>query len=348
MGKNTIKEILTQPDSWRKTLKDIRKEREWLKKYLTKLKNVELVFTGCGTSYYLALSGASLYTKITGEKARGVPASDILLFPYSIFAKNSKYLLVPISRSGTTTEIVRVARYAKEKFGIKTLAISCRPDSELVNISDMKLIASDAIEKSVTATKSFTSTLLIIQIIAAIKAGNEDYENQLLSLPENGERIIKKYQGIIKEIAENNSLNKFIYLGQGPFYGLACEPMLEIKKLSCNSEAYHCLELRHGPESIVDSKTLVTIFLSDSGKDYETVLLKDVKELGAKTLVLCELANQEILNLGDYIIELNSGLSEYARVILHMPITQLLGYYKALAKGINPDNPKNLPQVVIL
>jgi len=345
----TISEILDQPKSWSKTLKDIREERKWLSKYLRELKNVELIFTGCGTSYYLALSTASVYTKITQEKARGVPASDILIFPDSVFTRDSKYLVVPISRSGTTTETVLAAQYIKEKLGIETLALSCYENSDLANICDRKLVAKDATEKSVVMTKSFTSMLLIIQMLAAIKGANEEYEKQLLSLPEKCERILKKYQSTTKDIAYDDNLNKFIYLGQGPFYGLSCESMLKIKEMSLShSEAYHCLEFRHGPKSIVDNKTLVIIFLSDSGKDYETTLLKDIKDLGAKTLVICEKATKEIIDLGDYIVKLDSGLSDYARLTLYMPITQLLGYFRAIFKGLDPDNPKNLTQVVIL
>ncbi|MEA1912341.1 MAG: SIS domain-containing protein [candidate division WOR-3 bacterium] len=349
MSKATIKEILAQPEAWKETLKDIGREREWLIKYPREINGHELIFTGCGSSYYLALSGASIYSKITNGKARGVPASDILIFSDMIFTKNGKYLTVPISRSGTTTETVRVAQFIKEKLRIETLAISCYGDSKLSGICNRKLIASAAAEESVVMTKSFTSMLLVIQMISAIKSGNKDYEKQLQSLPEEGERIIDKYQSIAKEFGEDDKLNKFIYLGQGPFYGLASESMLKIKEMSCsNSEAYHCLEFRHGPKSIANNKALVTMLSSDSGEDYEDALLKDIKELGARTLVLCDKATEEKLNLADYIIELDSGLSEYARLILYMPITQLIGYYRALSKGLDPDSPKNLTQVVEL
>ncbi len=71
-----------------------------------------------------------------------------------------------------------------------------------------------------------------------------------------------------------------------------------------------------------------------------------MKKLGAKTLVICEKANDKIYSISDFLVELKSGLSDYARLILYMPITQLLGYYTAKEKGLDPDNPKNLSQVV--
>jgi len=345
----TIKEIIEQPTSWNSTINYITQQRKYIKEFTDTLKNRNLIFTGCGTSYYLGLSGASIYSKIAKEKANAFPASDLLIFPESIFSNNTKYLTVPISRSGTTTETVLAAKSVKKDLGIYTLALSCYEDSELANICNMKLIAQNATEKSVVMTKSFTTMLLIIQIISAIKAENNDYEKNLTILPEKGEMIVEKYQSTIQDIINNENMNKFIYLGQGPYYGLACESMLKIKEMSLStSEAYHSLEFRHGPKSIVDSKTLLTIFISDAGVEYETNLLQEIKQLGAKTLVICENKTKEISNYGDYIFELNSGLSDYERLILYMPISQLLGYYMAVHKGLDPDKPKNLTQVVTL
>jgi glucosamine--fructose-6-phosphate aminotransferase (isomerizing) len=349
MKYETIKEIIDQPTSWNSTINYITQQRKSIKEFTHTLKNRNLIFTGCGTSYYLGLSGASVYTKITKEKANAFPASDLIIFPESIFSNNTKYLTVPISRSGTTTETVKAAISVKKDLGIDTLALSCYKDSELAHICDIHLIAQGAAEKSVVMTKSFTTMLLIIQLISAIKVENNVYEKKLLTLPEKGKMVIEKYQSTILDIISNENMNKFIYLGQGPYYGLACESMLKIKEMSLStSESYHTLEFRHGPKSLVDSKTLVVLFLSDAGVEYETNLLQEIKQLGARTLVICETKTKEINNYGDYIFELKSGLSDYERLILYMPITQLLGYYRAVNKGLDPDNPKNLTQVVTL
>ncbi|HKJ69987.1 MAG TPA: SIS domain-containing protein, partial [bacterium] len=135
----------------------------------------------------------------------------------------------------------------------------------------------------------------------------------------------------------------------GPFYGLANESMLKIKEMSLStSEAYHSLEFRHGPKSMVDEDMLVTFFLSNSAFDTESKLVKEVKELGGRTLTVCEQATPAVKEYSDYLVELQSGLSDYARLILYMPVTQLLGYHAAVAKNLNPDQPTNLTQVVTL
>ncbi|UCD37176.1 MAG: SIS domain-containing protein, partial [Fidelibacterota bacterium] len=143
--------------------------------------------------------------------------------------------------------------------------------------------------------------------------------------------------------------SKFVFLGQGPYYGLACEAMLKMKEMSLSvSEAYHSLEYRHGPKSLVDDNMLLTCLVSERARDEEKILLKEMKTLGARTLVICEQADPEIESAGDYLVELNSDLTDESRLILYMPFLQLLAYHNAVAKGLDPDNPKHLTQVVTL
>jgi glucosamine--fructose-6-phosphate aminotransferase (isomerizing) len=98
--------------------------------------------------------------------------------------------------------------------------------------------------------------------------------------------------------------------------------------------------------SLADNQMLLTFLISDKGFREEVHLLKEIKKLGAKILVICETANREIRHHADYLVELNSGISDFARLILYMPVTQLLGYTMAVKKSLDPDHPKNLNQVV--
>jgi len=113
-----------------------------------------------------------------------------------------------------------------------------------------------------------------------------------------------------------------------------------------SSEAYHSLEFRHGPMSMADEDMLLTFFISDHGKKEEIALLKEMKRLGVKTLVICEKSDAAMDSAADYLVEMNSGISDFARLVLTMLVPQFLGYYCAKSKGLDPDNPKNLTQVV--
>ena len=180
--------------------------------------------------------------------------------------------------------------------------------------------------------------LLGFQLLTAFKTGNKSFEEELLKLPEHGERLIKKYQSIMEQLAGNQDFNLYVYLAQGPLYGVACESMLKIKEMACTpAEAYHGMEFMHGPKYAVTDKTLILYLLSDSVSKQEITLLKRIKAHGGNVKIICEEATPEISELATDVFELKCGLSENARPILVMLLTQLYGYYRALATGKDID-----------
>jgi glutamine---fructose-6-phosphate transaminase (isomerizing) len=332
--RKTLQEILYQPKAWANVIAALSQQKEEVISYFEKHLQAELVLTGCGTSYYLPLSAAALYTQFTGEKSRGVPASEIMLYPQSIFARHHDYLLVPISRSGKTPETLAAIRHVKEELAGATLLISCTADSEMEKYTDLTLVCPEAAEETKYMTKSFTSMLLAFQLLIAYKTGNKSFEQELRQLPEHGERLIKQFQPVMEQLANSQDFNLYIYLGHGPFYGIAAESMLKIKEMACTpAEAYHGMELMHGPKYAVDDKTVIWYLLSDSVKEQEIELLKRIKEWGGTIKIICEKKTADISQISNDVFALQSGLSENARYILVMLLTQFYGYYRALAVG---------------
>ncbi|MFC1548096.1 SIS domain-containing protein, partial [Candidatus Neomarinimicrobiota bacterium] len=220
---------------------------------------------------------------------------------------------------------------------------------ELVRQSRFPLVVPSADEQSVVMTRSFTSMLLLIQYVAAIRSGDHGLEEALEKVPGHGERVVEQAKAVVEKIIGTGSYTKFVFLGHGPYYGLASEAMLKMTEMSLSvSEAYHSMEFRHGPMSIVNEDMLLTMLISERAREQETKLLKEMKALGATTWVICERADGEIRAASDYLLELGTQLSDEARLILYMPPLQLLAYTNAVAKGLDPDNPKNLTQVVTL
>jgi glucosamine--fructose-6-phosphate aminotransferase (isomerizing) len=332
--RKTIREILFQPKAWANTIRRFSEQRTDLSNYLKGYEEEEIILTGCGTSYYLSLAGSALYTEFTGRRSMGVPASEIMFFPGSVFAKGKKYLLVPVSRSGKTPETLSAIRYVKDVVRGGTLLISCTENSEMGAYSDFSIVCPEAAEETKYMTKSFTSMLLGFQLLTAFTAGNRYFEEELAQLPDYGERIIMKHHSSLENLANSRDFNLYIYLGQGSYYGLAAESMLKIKEMACTpAEAYHGMEFMHGPKYAVDSKTLIVYILSDSVKDQEIGLLKRIKDLGGHIMVICDEYTPNLAGIAGDVVELNCGLSESARHVLIMLITQLYGYYRALAVG---------------
>ena len=349
VNSDTYKEIIRQQSSWNIALKSLEKEKDNYKKIVEKFRDRVWIFSGCGTSYYLAQVASNLFKLIAGVRTRVIPASEILIFPNLVFSKSEDYLFIPLSRSGKTTEIVRAAHKAKVDFGIPTLAISCNYDSALSKECDMKLKFSFKQEQSVVMTGSFTTMLTSIVYLASLLNGKKNVLDKLHELSDLSNRIMTENEDFLREVILNNDYSNFVFLGQGPFYGIANEAALKMQEMSISfSQSFHSLEYRHGPMSTASDKTLITILLCQGSKTFGIPLVKDIKELGAGILLIGEDGDGQIGKNADFQIDTPKGFGDIFNSFIYMPLLQLLAFYKAISKKIDPDNPKNLTAVVTL
>ena len=105
------------------------------------------------------------------------------------------------------------------------------------------------------------------------------------------------------------------------------------------------MEFRHGPKSVVTPGTLIVGLVSETAREQEALVLAEMRDLGATTLAIAELGAGIS---ADYLVQLRSGLDDLANRILVLPVLQLMAYYRALSRGLDPDRPTNLDAVVKL
>src|SRR5580658_2642276 len=309
-------------------------------------RNVEWVFIGCGSSFYLAQAAAASWSILTGEKSRALPASEITLFPQLFPAPSQP---VVITRSGYTSEALQAAEYLETKLHLQTLAITCGTGTpiEKIALHCIKLPAAD--EKSTVMTRSFTSMLITLQSLAAIRGKRGEFLEALGKLSDQVTGRLNAIHSTIKSLAESRTFADYVFLGQGPFFGIAQESMLKVKEMSCSyAQCFHTLEFRHGPKSIVSPDTLITFIISETGFDAEAAVLGEIKKLGGVTLVVSNVQNSAIRDSADYLIELSLDVPELARAAASVVPGQLLGFCTGIKKGLNPDEPRNLSRVVML
>ncbi|MEE8568039.1 MAG: SIS domain-containing protein [Anaerolineales bacterium] len=342
-GKHTHTEIFSQPDIWQATLHRLSEMDPTQIPDPTSYQR--LLFTGCGSTYYLSLWAARMAEATNGVIARAAPASDLLLFPSSWLQKGTNTLLVAISRSAETSETLRsVETFHAGGYG-DSLAITCYPDRRLTALTTKAISTPDAQEEGIAQTRSFTSMMLAIAwwLLPDPPRGFED------TLTIAAKQLIDTYAPLASELGRDTFLQRFFFLGSGPLYGVASEAMLKMKEISLSySEAYHFLEFRHGPKSMVDDQSLVIGLLSEQAQDHELAVMREMQDLGARTIILAESPNNKIEQAGDSVVTLASGLPSGWRAPLYLPFLQLLALQRALAKGLNPDQPANLDPVVIL
>jgi len=347
-GIHTQKEILTQPMAWRSAIDEVRDNLAALQSFFNEGSPSEVIFIGCGSTYYLSIAAALLFQGQTGVRAHFAPSSELLLFPDLHLPKDAEPVLVAISRSGETTETLRAVEIFQSRYSDRVVGISCYADSSLMRKVSLGLAVRKGHEQSIAQTRSFAGMLVAAKAMTAVAANDEEALAQLDRLPRLGETLIPQVCPLADRLAEDGSLQRFFFLGSGSRYGLACEAMLKMKEMSLSySEAYHFMEFRHGPKSMVNDQSLVIGLLSDQARDYEISVLSEMKSLGARIFVLAEDA-KGVDSIADESLIFDSGLPEHLRGVLYLPALQWLAYARSMHKGLNPDAPQNLDAVVRL
>jgi glutamine---fructose-6-phosphate transaminase (isomerizing) len=330
---HTYKEIKSQIQAWAQALEVVSAS------LLPKAGDYDqVIFTGCGSTYYLSLSAAAMYQELTGCSAHAIPGGELLLNSQTVLT-DQKTLLVAISRSGTTTETVKaVEKFKKEKRG-DVLVISNYQEI-LSHLANINIVIEKGQEESVAQTRSFASMYVAVTALCARMAGRDDLLTAMANLPKVGDRLMEKYEPYAKELGENLEFDRFYFLGSGIRYGLSCEVNLKMKEMTLtHSEPFHFLEFRHGPMSMVNQNALVIGMLSDGNHVHEAKVLSEMKLLGGTVTSLGE---------SDADVVFESGVPESVRNVLYLPVLQLMSFYRSVKKGMNPDRPNNLTAVVKL
>jgi len=343
----TKREILSQPAALAGALAAVDRQAEALVGLWRKRTYRRVIFTGCGSTYYLSLGAARVFEDLTGIPSRGIPAGELLLSPSLVPpASAGPTLLVAVSRSGTTSETVRAAAAFAEAGVGDILAITAQPGDGLKGVAQVAVNIPEAAEQSVAQTRAFSAMWLAACALAALIAGDGRLQAELRKVPDLSERIIAAVADQTLALGADLSLDRIYYLGSGHRYGLASEGSLKMKEMTLtHAEPFHFLEFRHGPKSMITDGTLIAALVSNDADGYEAAVLRESQGLGARLFVLGE----EVAGaFGDQGFSFLSGVGDIARSVLYLPPLQLLALGRAAAKGLSPDNPRNLSAVVHL
>ena len=338
-GKFTREEIFSQPEAWAAAL-DALKEAE---RDILRLKPAgrydQVLYTGCGSTHYLALAAAALTQELAEVPARALPASELWLYPRSSYT-TGKTLLVAVSRSGETTETLRACQAFLDSERGDLLTLSCYGEMPLAKMGALNLVLPSGQEQSVAQTRAFSTLYLATVTLAALWARRTDLVDSLARLPEAGRRVLAQAVPLAAELGPDMAIDRFYWLGSGPRYGLAAELSLKMKEMSLShSEPFHFMEFRHGPKSMITNSSMVVGLRSTVHAQHENAVLGDMATLGGRILDIAE---------ADARLSFASGLDEAIRNILVLPAGQCIALERSLAKGLNPDRPYYLDTVVKL
>ncbi|AEH25574.1 glutamine--fructose-6-phosphate transaminase (isomerizing) [Pyrococcus yayanosii] len=344
-----LKEIFEQP----KAIKEaIYGNAEVVERVAEEVAEYErIIFVGMGTSYHAALVGKYLFQRL----AKKIPiVEDASEFRYEFEDLiDDKTLVIAITQSGETADTVAAIKLAKGS-GAKVLSIVNVVGSLATRIADLTLYTHAGPEIGVAATKTYTTQLTVLSMLAmalARKLGTADegllkeLEAELRRMPEYVDAVLRlddKIKGLAEKLREKRD---FFYIGRGISYPTALEGALKIKEIAyVHAEGLSAGELKHGPLALIEDGVPV-VALAPSGKVFEK-MLSNIEEARAR---------------GAYVVALGDDirLSEVAQEFLRMPQVnellspivyviplQLLAYHLAVLKGNDPDRPRNLAKSV--
>lgn len=341
-GIYTRSEIASQPEAWRSTLNIMIDHMPQISELLTHEHYEQIIFTGCGSTYYLAKAASSLLNSFAEHNSCALPASEVWLYPEMASSGSKPSLLIALSRSGDTTETISAcASFKAQKHG-DVITLSCYPNTPLSQIGHLNLLISPGQEESYAQTRAFTSLYLAVSALLALWQEQNAFLDELKLLPGRCQVLIEAYQGLAQKIGQDLSIDRFYFLGSGLRHGLACELSMKMKEMALtHCEPFHVMEFRHGPQSMITPQTQVVALTSPilERQRYELAVLDDLRKAGARVLSIGGVGCD---------VEVGTNLSEVASSVLYVPIGQIIACERAVSKGLNPDRPFNLAPVVRL
>ncbi|HEY8390147.1 MAG TPA: SIS domain-containing protein [Clostridia bacterium] len=310
-----------------------------------KEKNIEnVVVAARGSS-----DNASNYFKYVFESLAGLPValaapSINTLYNTKLSLKHS--LVIGVSQSGAAEDVMAVINNAKES-GAVTVCITNNLESKMAKLADFHLYCNADKERSVAATKTFTSQMYLLANLAAYYAENEEVKAELESVPENLNKIFALKENIAVLSEKYKNMSSLIVLARGTNYAIAQETALKIQETTyINARAYAASDFHHGPFAIVDDKSTVMLIAPKGLSQNDMVEMKD-KLLGVDAKVIVMTNDQTIAQGATDTMLLPVEGSDYVMPFYNVVASQLWACYMSVARGLNPDAPRGLKKVTI-
>lgn len=342
----TEKEIMTQHEALEATYRYFENRKQEIQQFFSDKKCKKFMIMGCGSSYMLAKSGQKLFCSYEDTSALAVAGGDFLLNPgsYDAYVKDS--ILVCLSRSGKTTEIIRSVQYVKEKYGCPVVSVSMEKENALLPYSDLDLVMEWCYDKSVCQTRSVTNLYLAMLMLTAYYGKNDELTADVKTVIDSNEKYKEAYRPLLKEIA-GREWDKAVVLADGAVCGIAEEGALAFAEISRMPGYYaNVLDYRHGPMVLNDERTLNIVLIASEDTNLQKAMLRDIRE--RKGVLVTASVEKEDLYGADLHVTLGECKKIESMGIAYIYIMQMIAYEKAIAKGCDPDAPEGLDAYITL
>jgi glucosamine--fructose-6-phosphate aminotransferase (isomerizing) len=321
----------------------------------------KLIIAASGSSRHAGLAGEIMIEDLSGVAVDVEYASE---YCYRSTHAAIDPIVMVVTQSGETADTIAAQREALTR-GVKTIAVSNVADATIPREASAALITGAGPELAVPATKSFTTQVTILYLMAlflARKRGRmtsevtRSYLQRLMRLPEAIEKNLRVWDDLAEQFARKHyQAEKFLYLGRGVHYAIAREGALKLKEISyAHAEGYPAGELKHGPNALVDEKLPVVVLATCDKLDPDSVLryrrtlevMKEVKSRRGRLVTVATEGDQQVEDIADDVFFVPPAPELLLPIVEVIPL-QLFAYHIATAKGYDVDRPRNLVKAVV-
>lgn len=353
-----LKEIFEQPESTRDAMRGRLSDQESTAKLgglnmtSRELRDIErIVLTGCGTAFHAALVGEYLIESLAHLPVECEFASE---FRYRNMPMEKGTLVFAISQSGETIDTLAALRESKRK-GHRTLGICNNVGSTLARESDGGVYMHAGPEIGVAATKSFTSQITVLVLLALLlgrirhlsSAQGIEVIQALETIPDKIRQVLGESENI-KYLAEKYAdAAGFLFFGRQQNYPIALEGALKLKEISYKfAEGHPSAELKHGVIALVRPEVPSVMIMPDDAVFEKNVnTLEQIKARDGKVIAIATDGRKDLAKIVDDIIYIPKCPDYVAPILTAIPL-QLFAYYLAVHLGCDVDKPRNLAKSV--
>ncbi len=333
-----LKEICEQP---RSIMRALAQSEEDLKRVSRAVRKARRVFlTGVGTAGQVCNFVRYFFANFLAREFDFILGSELVHFT-SLLKQGD--LLIAVSQSGETADTIGAIELAKEK-GLKIVSVINVQHSTIDRLADYSLLIRAGVEKAVASTKAATGQIAVLALLAFTLWGRLSEGKRILEkLATESERILSySYRLKVRKLAALLTTKKDIYIiGRGLNYPIAREAAIKLQEVTyIHAEGFPGGELKHGPLALIEKGTPVVVLVDSETREE---ILSNAQEVKARGGLLLGIGPGKEEGFDFWLPTANLGLLQG---MLNLFPVQLLAYYLAVARGIDPDMPRNLAKAV--
>lgn len=342
----TEAEILDTPNALAKTCEYFAENTGMISAFFERHTQRKFTVLGCGSSYMLAKSTAAVFASFPDTAANAIPAGDYIADPQFWEHTVAGSIVVMLSRSGRTSEMVWAAQKIKQTLACPIISINAELNNDITPMSDLELSLPWAHDNSVCQTRTVTNLYAAMLLLAARYSGDSGLWDSVLSAAAANRGFQEKYRPVLEALAAKDWTNTVI-LADGPVCGIAEEGALAFTEICMLPGRYfHLLDYRHGPIVISGEKTLTLMLLRPGETQLQGAMVRDVLSHGGTIVTVSEQAENVYGATAHVQIEGIERFSAWGIPFIYL--AQMTALLKSLALGCNPDQPKGLDAYISL